>query len=117
MIPVDQRKADMSDPQQFAAWALSSFPVRDDGTPLILPVVSLPLVSEHLYRCGFRHHPELQEIRQEVDERAGMLQAGITWVPCSGDEEESVPQIDLSNLTDAEADAVADALRRRSNNG
>lgn len=113
MIPIDQRKADMSDPKQHAAWALSSFPVMEDGTPMVLPVISLPLVSEHLWRCGFRHHPELQEIEQRIDSSAALTSAGVRWVPMEDDEVVPAPSVDLSNLSDAEAAAVQAALDRR----
>lgn len=112
MIPIDQRKADMSAPGEHFAWALSSFPVMGDGTPMVLPVVSLPIVSEHLWRCGFRHHPELQEIRQVVDGNAPLESAGVRWVAMD-DEDLVEPTIDLSNLSDSEAAAVQAALDRR----
>ena len=44
-MAIDQRKADMSDPEQHFAWALASFPVMADGTPMVLPVMCLPVVS------------------------------------------------------------------------
>ena len=38
-MAIDQRKADMADPEQHFAWALASFPVMADGTPMVLPVI------------------------------------------------------------------------------
>lgn len=112
MIPIDQRKADMTDPGQHFGWALSQFPVRADGTPMILPVPCLPFVSKHLWDCGFRHQPELQTIRQEADEAVALSQAGVRWVPSDG-APDPVPTVDLSSLSDAEAAAVQAALDRR----
>lgn len=112
MIPVDQRKADMEDPYQHFGWALSLFPVREDGTPMILPILSLMWVSKHLWDCGFRHHPELQTICQEVAPGMALSQAGVSWVPCDG-APAPVPTVDLSNISDAEAAAVQAALDRR----
>lgn len=83
-IPIDQRKADMSDPAQHFGWALSSIPPAEGappGTPsLVLPVLYLPVISGHLWLAGFRHHPELQVIHQEVDPRASLRSAGVSWV-------------------------------------
>lgn len=111
-IPIDQRKADMSDPEQHLGWALSQFPIREDGTPMILPVFCLPHVSRHLWDCGFRHHPELQTIRQEASEDVALAQAGVRWVPADG-APDPLPTVDLANLSDAEAAAVQAALDRR----
>lgn len=112
MIHVDQRKADMSDPEQHFGWAMSLFPVREDGTPMILPVLVLPIISKHLWDCGFRHHPELQTIRQQSSDDVALSQAGVRWVSCDG-APDPVPSVDLSNLSDAEAAAVQDALNKR----
>lgn len=112
-VPIDQSKADMGDPEQHVAWALSSFPVMGDGTPMVLPVLSLPFVSRHLWDCGFRHHPELQTIRQVVDTGASLASAGVRWVPVDDEGLVPAPEIDLSNLSDAEAQAVQAALDRR----
>ena len=84
-IIIDQRKAEMDDPAQMAGWALSSIPPAPGSPPdtpsLVLPVLYLPVMSSHLHACGFRHHPELQTIHQEVDPRAALRSAGVRWVP------------------------------------
>lgn len=116
MIPVDQRKADMSDPEQHFGWAVSMIPPpdRNEEMPaLILPVLFLPILSAHLWQCGFRHHPELQEIEQDIDDSAALSSAGVRWVKIGARRDDGVPQVDLSNLSDAEADAVREALERR----
>lgn len=112
-VPIDQSKADMADPEQHFAWGLSSFPVMADGTPMVLPVMSLPLVSRHLWDCGFRHHPELQTIRQVFDANAALVSAGVRWVSVDDEDLVPAPEVDLSNLSDAEAAAVQAALDRR----
>ena len=114
MIPIDQRKADMSDPDQHAAWAMSVVPMGEGRPAMILPAPLLPGISRHLWDAGFRHHPELQTIRQESDESVALAQAGVSWVPCDGaPESEGVPEVDLSDLSDEQAAAVAAALERR----
>ena len=112
-MAIDQRKADMSDPEQHFAWALASFPVMADGTPMVLPVMCLPVVSRFLWECGFRHHPELQQVKQVVDPNAALQSAGVRWVPVEDEEKVPAPSVDLSNLSDAEAAAVQAALDRR----
>ena len=43
-----------------------------------------------------------------------LAQAGVEWVPCDGaPESEGVPEVDLSDLSDEQAAAVAAALERR----
>lgn len=113
MIGVDQRKADMADPEQHFAWALASFPVMGDGTPMVLPVACLPIVSRFLWDCGFRHHPELQQVKQVLDPSAPLQSAGVRWVPMEDEDVVPAPEVDLSNLSDAEAAAVQAALDRR----
>lgn len=113
MIPIDQRKADMEDPEQHFGWALSNFPVREDGTPMVLPIMCLPIVSRHLWDCGFRHHPDLQTIRQQADPSVALEQAGVRWVLTDDGAPDPLPTVDLANLSDAEAAAVQAALDRR----
>jgi hypothetical protein len=59
--PITQATADMDDPRQHFAWALSSFPApnQDMGDVAIHPMVR-PEKSQRLWDLGFRHHPDLQ---------------------------------------------------------
>lgn len=117
MIPIDQRKADMEDPAQHAGWAVSSIPPPDGNEEmpdLVLPVLYLPVLSTHLWRTGFRHHPELQEIEQDIDGDASLRSSGVKWVPIgTRAPEEPAPVIDLSGLSDTEIAAVQAALDAR----
>lgn len=54
-----QHEMDMSDPRQHLLWALMKMN-EQVSAPLILPLPAYEEQSQHLYDCGFRHHPELQ---------------------------------------------------------
>lgn len=56
-----QEDMDMGNPEEHLLWALLSMDARQ-GVPMLVPEPILRSWSKHLYRCGFRHHPELQEI-------------------------------------------------------
>lgn len=82
MIPINQAKADMADPEQHFGWALACIPPVDFNPELpnvILPAPYLPWLSKFLWDCGFRHHPELQRLEQVVDESTPLRSAGVSW--------------------------------------
>jgi hypothetical protein len=61
VAPPTQETADAGDPRQHFAWALGAFPgpnLQMGDVPLH-PMVR-PELSQRLWDCGFRHHPELQ---------------------------------------------------------
>lgn len=64
LVPTTYENADMSDPKQFAAWAVSWFPDPRKGAagtlvPMPMAADTAPVFSEQLHELGFRHHPEL----------------------------------------------------------
>lgn len=59
-IPL-QSEMDMNDPDSHLLWGMVNFGELS-GAPLLLQKMHMEVLSRHLYRCGFRHHPELQEI-------------------------------------------------------
>lgn len=61
-IPL-QSEMDPADPKEHALWALVGLPGPGAQAPLILPVEVMRQWSQHLYDAGFRHHPELQQIK------------------------------------------------------
>lgn len=118
LIPVDQRKADMQDPAQHFGWALSSIPPVDFNPELpsmVLPIMYIPWFSTFLYKCGFRHHPELQVLEQQVDDSAPLRNAGVSWVEKQPGEplQPVVPDVDLAALSDQEAAGLLLALKER----
>lgn len=58
-IPV-QSECDMEKPDEHLLWALVNIG-GDIGAPMLVPEAILRKWSEHLYYCGFRHVPELQQ--------------------------------------------------------
>lgn len=85
-IPL-QSNLDPDKPDEHALWALVNMGANA-GAPLILPEPVLRSWSEHLWRCGFRHQPELQEIDYHPPaEDASVLEAGAgRWVSRGGDD-------------------------------
>lgn len=61
-IPL-QSAANMDDPREHVAWALVGLAGPQAHAPMILPLAVQGSWSEQLYKAGFRHHPELQEIK------------------------------------------------------
>ncbi|WKD60927.1 hypothetical protein CCICO_04450 [Corynebacterium ciconiae DSM 44920] len=116
MIPIHQDKADMSDPEQHLGWALASIPPADfaeDQPSLVFPLLYIPWFSRFLYMCGFRHHAELQTVEQVVDESSPIRNAGVAWRPKDGSSEKSAGDVDLTWLSDEQAEALLDALQER----
>lgn len=76
-----QHEMDMGDPEQHVVWALLNMG-SGMNAPMLLPTPVLKEWSRHLYRCGFRHHPECQEIfYQPPRQDASVLEAGAgQWV-------------------------------------
>ncbi|WP_151530523.1 MULTISPECIES: DUF2744 domain-containing protein [Corynebacterium] len=115
MIPIQQSKADMSDPEQHLGWALASIPPPDfdpEQPNLVFPILYVPWFSRFLWMCGFRHHPELQEIEQVVDEASPIRNAGVSWQE-KRDGEKPEGDIDLTWLSDEQAAALLEALQER----
>ncbi|KQB83897.1 phage gene 29 protein family protein [Corynebacterium oculi] len=112
MPAISQAKANMTDPREHAVWALSPVPIDEQGTPLVLPLMALQFISEHLWCCGFRHHPDLQEITASEDAHTAFMAGGVAWVPIS-EATTPTPEVDLSALSEAEVAAVEAALERR----
>lgn len=82
MIPL-QDQMNLDDPEEYFLWALVNMDGMS-GAPLILPEPVLRVWSKHLYDCGFRHHPELQQItyRPPVSGTSILEAGGGEWVPC-----------------------------------
>lgn len=110
---LDQAKADMTDPQQHVAWALTPVPIDATGRPLVLPLTAIPYISEHLYRFGFRHHPELQTHKYAQEGATNFMAANTHVVPMEDEASAPAPEVDLSQISDEEAAAVQAALDRR----
>lgn len=74
-----QENADMTNPKEHVEWALVN--MDSSGAPLIMPRQVLQMWSEHLYRCGFRHDPTLQELFYAPPAGSSPLEAGCgRWV-------------------------------------
>lgn len=106
-IPL-QPQMDMDNPREHLLWALVSMGGKI-AAPLLLPRPMMEDLSEHLYRCGFRHDPDAQE-RWYHPPGADSLwsQTAGTWknTPPSGDEIDEV----LGTLSPAAREELARRL-------
>lgn len=115
MIPVQER-ADMDDPEQFAAWLFIALRMRSGDTLNFHPY-DAAAASRQLWEAGFRHHPELQTHRQSIPggpQAQFLAAAGADWVPVDTEEPElavarrEVP--DISGLSLAQRTALQEQL-------
>jgi hypothetical protein len=74
MTPASFETADMTNPREFAAWAVAFFPdPRENFKGHLVPFHgATPDLSEQLWKFGFRHHPELQEDYPRPGNQPGM---------------------------------------------
>lgn len=79
-IPL-QHNANMDNPEEHALWALVNIGSMA-GAPLLMPVAVMKKWSEHLYKCGFRHHPDKQALFYRPPGEDASLWDGIAgeWV-------------------------------------
>lgn len=61
-IPL-QHECDMSSPEEHALWALVGLPGPGQHAPLVMPPAVLKQWSKRLWELGFRHDPDLQELK------------------------------------------------------
>jgi len=104
-------------PDEHLLWALVGMAGPTSQAPLILPVDIMRKWSEHLYRAGFRHHPELQEIKY-VPPTIGdnwVVGAAGEWVDINTPLPPETTAPDLSNLTPAEKQVLLDRLMAEQN--
>lgn len=59
-LPV-QEHCNPDDPREHLLWAFLG--LGEVGAPMLIPEDALRRLSAQMYAAGFRHHPELQEIR------------------------------------------------------
>lgn len=113
MLPL-QNEVNPDNPREHAAWALVGLPGANTLAPLVLPVEIMEKWSEHLYKCGFRHHPELQEIVYvpPVNSPSWVSGAGGRWVRKGEEltEEELTPRV--SELSDQEKRLLFNELKK-----
>lgn len=99
-------------PSEHALWALPGIAGPTARAPLVLPRAVMEAWSEHLWECGFRHHPELQKIKYlPPGPNTNWLQgAAGQWVPIDQPltAEQSAP--DTDHLTADEKRVLIDRL-------
>lgn len=106
MIPI-QSKCDMNNPRQHCIWGLIGF--KATGVPMITTEDALGDVSEQLYLAGFRHHPELQQIKVQTPPGAEgvhwLALGAVEWVDI--DEPDPEPAADVTAEHDVDLDAMS----------
>lgn len=81
MIPTQDR-ANMNDPEEFAAWVFIALRMQSGDTLNFHPL-DAAAASRQLWEAGFRHHPELQSHRMSIPggpEQSFLAASGGDWV-------------------------------------
>lgn len=107
-IPLQQNAQDTA--ELHAQWALVCLPGPGGTAPLAVPEEVLEKWSVHLWRCGFRHHKELQEIKYvppSTSEGGFLLAPTGRWVDM---DEPVAPTVDISELSLQEKHDLLKAL-------
>ncbi|MFF2026555.1 DUF2744 domain-containing protein [Streptomyces sp. NPDC058171] len=106
MIPT-QATANMDDPREHVLWALVGALKDPYGNALITSEQALRDTSEVLTKAGFRHVPELQEIKQLIPEGVEgthWLGTGVVeWVSIDA----PVPVVETSPAAEVDLDAMS----------
>lgn len=97
----------MDDPEEHFLFALSNIPGMG-ASPMIIPLQLGKVISAHLYKVGYRHHPELQEVKLLRPYRGDQttLNPSAQWVPIDAEEPEPVVVPDITTLTVHEREAI-----------
>lgn len=115
VIPFQDR-ADMSDPEEFAAWLFIALRMQSGDTLNFHPS-DAEAASRQLWEAGFRHHPELQTHRMSVPggpDQTFLAASGGDWVKVSDEVsplEQARRQVpDISDLSLEQRTALQDQL-------
>ncbi|QIS16405.1 phage gene 29 protein family protein [Nocardia arthritidis] len=107
-----QRQCDMNDPEEHLLWGLAQI-AMSPTQPMLLQESIARTISKHLYECGFRHHPELQEKKLQAPHRGQqhMLNGSARWVPIEDPEPDPVELPDVSAMTVHEQEFIINQLK------
>ncbi|WP_051407330.1 DUF2744 domain-containing protein [Nocardia sp. CNY236] len=108
-----QNHCDPEDPEQHLLWALAQIPMSRNQ-PMLLQESIARVISKHLYECGFRHHPELQQKKLQLPYRGQQhtLNGSARWVPADAEDPEPVVLPDMSAMTVHEQEHVINQLKQ-----
>lgn len=117
MIPF-QGRADMSSPEEHAAWLFIGLRMASGDTLNFHPE-DAAAASRQLWEAGFRHHPELQTHRMSVPggpDQSFLAASGGDWVPVETVEspiEQARREVpDISDLSLEQRTALAEQLKQ-----
>lgn len=85
-----QANCDMSDPEEFAAWAVK-FLCMASGDVLTLLDLDANSVSEQLWNAGFRHHADLQTHRVLGAREGNLAALSAEWGEIDADDPSDNP--------------------------
>ena len=111
MIPL-QQDCPADEPNKFALWAFVALPMASDAAPLVAPPQVMEKWSKHMWECGFRHHPELQEIKYQppTQNHNWLSGTGGRWVDIDEKMPPEVTAPSLDHLTREEKSIVLKRL-------
>lgn len=111
-IPL-QQDCNPNDPEEHALWALVCLPGMENQAAMLLPPPTLKMWSKRLHQLGFRHNPDLQELKY-VPPQGGehwLDSAAGYWVPIDQPLPPEITAPDTSHLTDGELRVLGARLK------
>ncbi|MCZ9635164.1 phage gene 29 protein family protein [Rhodococcus sp. BH5] len=117
-----QVTANMDDPEEHALWVLMGAIMTPDGSALITAEECLRKASSIITRAGYRHHPELQEIKQIIPGGAESVHwmgvGAVEWVDIDTPDPDVRPApvtdaIDLDAMSGSDLIRLAERLQER----
>jgi hypothetical protein len=95
-----QEDCDLSDPEEHFLWALTQVPFGQFNSQPIQPSLART-ISKHLWECGFRHLPRLQNKKLQMPHRGQQhyLNASAKWVGMDEPNPDPVVMPDVKSMT------------------
>lgn len=109
---VHQENCDLKKPEEMFLWALMAIPVGNEMMPIL--ETTARNMSKHLYECGARFHPKLQEKKYQAPIRGSQnaMNGLARWVDPEAPEPEPLQLPDIGAMTREEQEWMISELKR-----
>jgi len=109
---VHQENCDLTKPEEHFLWMLMAIPVGNEMMPILEN--SARTISKHLYECGARFHPKLQEKKYQAPPRGQQnhMNGAARWVGMDAPEPEPLVLPDVGAMNHEEQQWLIAELKR-----
>lgn len=109
---VHQENCDLSKPEEMFLWMLMAIPVGNEMMPILEN--SARTISKHLYECGARWHPKLQEKKYQAPIRGSQnaMNGLARWVGMDAPDPDPLVLPDVGAMTREEQEWMIAELKR-----